>query len=188
MKKWVYELIYRFPFVPIEWIFGHHTILEALLERGHIEAGRAIDLGCGEGSNAAIFLATQGFEVTGVDFSPTAIRRARHNALIAGVEANFVEDDLTDLRHPQGTFDLLVDFGALNDMNDRDRDLYVQNLLPLAHPGSRYLLGCFTKKITTGEIEYRFGEHFKSEPLPVASDTNVAAVGFVYHWMLRKPG
>jgi SAM-dependent methyltransferase len=38
--------------------------------------GRAVDLACGEGRNA-IWLAAQGWQVTAVDFSPVAIRKAR---------------------------------------------------------------------------------------------------------------
>ncbi len=50
MKIRIYEPPYRFPFVPIEWIFGSHTKLVELVEKGQITLGRATDLGCGEGS------------------------------------------------------------------------------------------------------------------------------------------
>lgn len=186
MKKWIYEVLYRFPFIPISWIFGHHLILEELVKSGHISPGRAIDLGCGEGSNAAIFLAKSGFDVTGVDFSPTALKRAQNNARAAGVEVTFIEANLTDLRHVRGTFDLLVDIGALNDMSEQDRSLYVDNILPLTHKGSRYFLGCFKKKLESGEIERRFGEYFKSEALPAELDPAVSSAGFVYHLMIRR--
>jgi cyclopropane fatty-acyl-phospholipid synthase-like methyltransferase len=185
MKKWTYELIYRFPFVPISWIFGRHTKLVELVENGHITPGRAIDIGCGEGSNAAIFLAKNGFDVTGVDFSLTAIKRARKNAEAAGVEVTFIEDDLTNLRHVGGTFDFLVDFGALNDLNEENRDLYVKNVLPLTRPGSRYLLGCFEKKLEPSEIERRFGEQFNIETLPGVPDERSSSLGFRYFWMTR---
>ena len=186
MNKWVYEILYRIPFVPIEWIFGNHTILEELVEKDRLPPGRAIDLGCGEGSNAAIFLARSGFDVTGVDFSHSAITRARNNAQEAGVEIVFIEDNLTDLRHVTGTFDLLVDFGALNDMNREDRSSYVENILPLTRPGTRYLLGAFNKKFEPGDIELRFGEHFSSETLPVEQDPRMSSVGFSYHLMTRR--
>jgi cyclopropane fatty-acyl-phospholipid synthase-like methyltransferase len=186
MNKWIYELLYRFPFVPISWIFGRHTKLVELVENGHIDPGRAIDIGCGEGSNGAIFLANSGFDVTGVDFSPTAVKRARKNARRAGVEATFIEDDLTDLRHVEGPFDLLVDFGALNDLNEEDRDHYMRNVPPLARPGGHFLLGCFEKKLEPGEIERRFGEQFQIEAVSGELDPRTSSAGFCYFWMTRK--
>lgn len=56
---------------------------------GALPAGRALDLGCGEGGDS-IWLAQQGWQVTGVDISPTALRRARAAARSAGVP----EDDI----------------------------------------------------------------------------------------------
>ena len=182
MKKWTYELFYRFPFVPISWIFGSPHELEEytqLFDNGRIPPGKAIDLGCGEGSNA-IYLSKKGFEVTGVDFSPTAIKRAHANARAAGLEVTFFEDDLTHLRHVSGVFDLLVDFGALNDMNNDDRDLYVENVLPLTHPSSRLILMCFTKSLPPNEVERRFGQHFNIETLNKRSESVTAHSIIVY--------
>jgi SAM-dependent methyltransferase len=47
--------------------------------------GRAIDVGCGEGGDA-IWLARQGWEVTGADVSPVGLERAAGNADTAGPE------------------------------------------------------------------------------------------------------
>ena len=60
---------------------------------------------CGEGDNA-IFLAQHGFQVTAVDFSPAAIAKAKTKARDAGVEVDFVIDDLTQLAKVSGHFDL----------------------------------------------------------------------------------
>ncbi len=49
-----------------------------------LAAGRALDLGCGEGADA-IWLAQQGWQVTGIDISPTAIARAAQAASQAGI-------------------------------------------------------------------------------------------------------
>lgn len=167
MKKWIYELIYRFPFVPIEWIFGSSSGVENLVElatNGWIESGRVITLGCGVGRET-IYLAKKGFDVIGVDFSSTAIKRARRKAQAEGVEANFLVDDLTNLQHVTGTFDLITDFGALNDMSQPARDLYMQNLLPLTHPDSSYLMFCFDNKLSADEVRGRFGEYFDIQVL-----------------------
>lgn len=54
---------------------------------------RTIDLGCGAG-NYAIYLAGNGFEVTGVDSSPTAVAIAREHARKKGVRCSFIVADL----------------------------------------------------------------------------------------------
>ena len=45
---------------------------------------RAIELGCGTGTNV-VWLAQRGFDVTGVDLAPLAIQRANRRAAEAGV-------------------------------------------------------------------------------------------------------
>ena len=165
MKKWLYGLIYRF--VPVNWIFGSTSKIEKLVElgiEGRIASGRAITLGCGVGRET-IYLAKKGFDVIGLDFSPTAIKRAQRRAKTEGVDVPFIVDDLTNLRHVRGTFDLVTDFGALNDMNQEARDLYMENVLPITHPGGRYLMFCFEKMLPLDEVKRRFSEHFWIEEL-----------------------
>jgi cyclopropane fatty-acyl-phospholipid synthase-like methyltransferase len=167
VKKWLYELIYRFPFVPVEWIFGSNAEIEKLVKlgiEGCLMPGKAITLGCGVGRET-IYLAKMGFDVIGLDFSPSAIKQARRRARAEGVEVPFIVDDLTNLRHVRGTFDLVTDFGALNDMNPEARDLYMENVLPLTYPGSRYLMFCFERMLPSDEVKQRFSEHFKIEEL-----------------------
>ncbi len=50
--------------------------LVATVEAGTIPAGRALEVGCGTGTNA-LWLAARGFDALGVDVSPLAIDRAR---------------------------------------------------------------------------------------------------------------
>lgn len=167
MKKWVYELLYRFPFVPIDWIFGATSMIEDVVGRaidGRIPPGRAITLGCGVGRET-IYLAKRGFDVIGLDFSPTAIKRAHRRAQIEGVKVAFVLDDLTNLHHVNGTFDLITDFGVLNDLNQESRELFMKNVLPLTHPGSYYLMICFDNKVPIEEVDQRFGDCFTVELL-----------------------
>ncbi|HMN99097.1 MAG TPA: class I SAM-dependent methyltransferase [Miltoncostaeaceae bacterium] len=69
--------------------------------------GRALDLACGEGRNA-IWLARQGWDVTGVDFSGVAIDKARRAAAEAGVTARFVRADLAEHVPEPGSADLVA--------------------------------------------------------------------------------
>jgi thioredoxin reductase/SAM-dependent methyltransferase len=74
-----------------------------------LEAGRVLDLGCGEGGDA-IWLAQQGWEVTGVDISPTAIGRARAAATAAGIPDGRITWRAHDLAswRDHGPYDLVT--------------------------------------------------------------------------------
>ncbi len=66
--------------------------------------GRALDVGCGEGADA-VWLAGQGWDVTGLEVSALALRRAAGHACDAGVEVTWVHADLA--RATLGEFDLV---------------------------------------------------------------------------------
>ena len=70
--------------------------------------GRALDLACGEGRNA-VWLAQQGWSVTGVDFSEVGLAKAAQLAERRGVEVEWVAADLLEYRPPAG-LDLVVVF------------------------------------------------------------------------------
>src|SRR3972149_2064567 len=68
-------------------------------------AGRAIDLGCGTGTNV-LTLARAGWQVTGVDFVLRAIRIAKQKIKQAGVTADLRVGNVTKLHGINGPFDL----------------------------------------------------------------------------------
>ena len=69
---------------------------------------RVLDLGCGQGRNA-VWLATQGHRVTGIDLSPVAIEQARRMAADRTVEALFeVANVVEDWTPTPGSFDLVI--------------------------------------------------------------------------------
>ncbi|WKX06384.1 cyclopropane-fatty-acyl-phospholipid synthase family protein [Streptomyces sp. NL15-2K] len=69
--------------------------------------GRVLDLGCGEGADA-VWLASQGWRVTGVDISRTALERAAGHAAEAGVGDRIVwERHELGVTFPEGSFDLV---------------------------------------------------------------------------------
>lgn len=78
-------------------------------ELADLPAGRALDVACGEGRNA-IWLAGRGWFAVGVDFSATAIERARRLAEQAGVasDTEFVVGDVVAGELPPGPFDAVV--------------------------------------------------------------------------------
>jgi SAM-dependent methyltransferase len=78
-------------------------------ETASLAPGRALDLACGEGRNA-VWLAEQGWQATGVDFSGVAIEKARSLARERSVEADWIAADLLDFKPPLGAFDLVILF------------------------------------------------------------------------------
>ena len=76
-------------------------------EAEDLRPGRALDAGCGHGSDA-LWLAARGWQVTGVDFSATALCHARAAAEAAGAEIEWIEGDLATWARPPGQFDLVV--------------------------------------------------------------------------------
>lgn len=163
VRRWLYEAVYRQRFASIDRIFGSTDQIERLAESvvaGREPPARVATLGCGIGRES-IALARLGFEVTGVDFSPTAIDRAREAAADAGVAATFVVDDLTDLRHVDGPFDLITDFGALSDLRRSLRPSYLTNLVSLTRPGTDYFMFCFRWRVSSAAVRALFGNHFE---------------------------
>jgi cyclopropane fatty-acyl-phospholipid synthase-like methyltransferase len=107
-----------------------------------LSPGRALDLGCGTGTNV-IFLAQHGWTVVGVDFVDTAIWAARHKADSAGVDVAFFVGDVTQLHKIKGlhgNFDLVLDIGCFHSLEPEGRSAYVTGLLDRLRPGATYLL------------------------------------------------
>src|SRR5262245_39780416 len=74
-----------------------------------LPAGRALDLGCGEGGDA-IGLAQHGWRVTGIDISPTAVARGADAAAAAGIPADRIRWETHDLATwtGDGSYDLVT--------------------------------------------------------------------------------
>lgn len=87
------------------WTAAANRFLVA--EASGLAPGRALDLACGEGRNA-VWLAEQGWEVTGVDFSGVALAKAAKLAAGRGVAAEWVQADLLDYDPSPGAYDLVV--------------------------------------------------------------------------------
>lgn len=82
-----------------------------LAELDGLPPGIALDAGCGHGSDT-LWLAAQGWQVTAVDFSETALAHARSTAEAAGTDVagriDWVEGDLTTWTPVPGRYDLVA--------------------------------------------------------------------------------
>jgi ubiquinone/menaquinone biosynthesis C-methylase UbiE len=99
--------------------------------------GRAIDLGCGTGTNV-LTLAQSGWQVTGVDFVPKAIRLAQRKLKNANLRADLRVGDVTRLTGITGPFDLVLDIGCFHGVDNKAA--YLSELTRLLAPGGHWLL------------------------------------------------
>jgi cyclopropane fatty-acyl-phospholipid synthase-like methyltransferase len=102
-------------------------------------SGRAIDLGCGTGTNA-ITLARHGWHVTGVDFADVAVERARQKARRENLSITFLVDDVTRLPEVLGPFDLVLDIGCFHALDSTLRPVYLDTIGRVLVPGGSWLL------------------------------------------------
>ena len=140
----LFRVFYALGFTPWD---GHplSTTLRELVEGADaLPPGAALDVGCGTG-DASIYLAQHGWQVTGVDFTPKALDKARSKARAADATVNFLHADVTHLRQAgiNGPFQLIVDNGCFHGMSEGDRDLYVHEISAAAAPGARLLMIAF---------------------------------------------
>ena len=132
-------------------------LLVELVDSGKVHPCKAVDLGCGAG-NHAIYLAGRGFEVTGIDFSPTAIRIAKENAEKKGVKCNFSVADVIDgLDKINQTWDFAYDWGLLHHISPKRRRKYLENVRRILNPKGKFLSVSFSEKDTSfeGSAKYR---------------------------------
>jgi SAM-dependent methyltransferase len=134
-----------------------------------IRRGPAVELGCGTGANV-VWLAGQGFAVSGVDISPLAVARARQRAAGAGVVVRLVEADVLD---PQvqigGGYEFFFDRGCYHVVRRMSAERYVDLLQSITTPGAVGLVLTGNAHephkpgppvVTEEEIRAELGRHF----------------------------
>lgn len=99
---------------------GVITFIDWLKQKDLSTALKGIEIGCGKGRNI-IGLARLGLDMTGIDFSPAAIREAKKRAKSAGVsdKTHFqIHDATVPWPFFNNTFDIAIDCFATTDIED----------------------------------------------------------------------
>ena len=160
----MYRLMYRLGFTPWDRVLPSE-LADVITGPKALPPGRALDMGSGNGTKA-IFMATHGWRVTGVEAVPRAIAESRRRAGKAGVRIDFREGDVTRLeeQHLEPGYNLIFDFGCYHGLKGKQRDDYVRGVKSVALGGARLLMMAFTKPsppVTTGvnesDLLSRFG-------------------------------
>ncbi len=111
-----------------------------------IAPAKALDLGCGPGTQA-IELSRLGFETTGADISPSAVRKADERARKEGVTVTFICDDILNTRL-NDRYDVIMDRGCFHVLDADQRPNYLRSVARLLGEGGYLLLKTFHKQET----------------------------------------
>jgi cyclopropane fatty-acyl-phospholipid synthase-like methyltransferase len=156
-----------------------------LAKKGEIR-GAVLDAGCGTGENA-LFLANQGYEVTGIDAVEAAIRKAKEKSRERRVPAVFLEWDALEISGLGKRFETVIDCGLFHVFSDEERPLYVQELSSILVPGGTFRMLCFSemesgdwgpRRVTQLEIREAFDRGWKVDSIQEAHfETNLGPEG-----------
>lgn len=158
------------------WDIGRAQREFVHLEDSRKISGDVLDAGCGTGDNA-LFLASRGHEVWGVDSASTAIGIARRKAKERGVAATFMAKDALHLFEIGRTFDTVIDSGLFHTLADPDRPNFVRNLSVVLKPGGTYFMLAFSelepagygpRRITKKEIQATFSDGWRINEIRAA--------------------
>ena len=105
--------------------------------------GKALDLGCGTGTNA-ITLAKNGWQVTGIDFIKKAIWQARKKCHQEKCKIRFEVADVIRLDQITCNFDFILDIGCFHTIDQSQIEAYARNIERLLAMNGTYLLYGFT--------------------------------------------
>ena len=128
---------------PAPWDIGQPqpAIVRVAAEGGF--TGAVLDAGCGTGENA-LYVASLGLSVLGVDVAETALAIAREKAHDRGIEVEFAAADAFHLERLGRRFETVLDCGLFHTFNADERPEYVASLASVTeHDGILYVL-CFS--------------------------------------------
>jgi SAM-dependent methyltransferase len=144
---------------------------QAILAVADRITGSVLDAGCGTGENA-LYFASRGQKVTGIDFLAEPIRLAERKAVERGLTATFRVMDALALKDLSEGFDSAIDSGLFHVFGDDDRRRYVEGLGSVLKPGGRLFLLCFSdaepgdqgpRRVSRQEIEDAFSQGWAVE-------------------------
>jgi SAM-dependent methyltransferase len=133
--------------------------------------GRILVACCGTGENA-LFFASLGHKVTGLDFLAEPIDRARLKAAERGLTVNFLVMDALALNDIPEVIDTVIDSGLFHVFDDEDRRRYLEGLASILKPDGRLFVLCFSgeepgmqgpRRVSRQEIEDAFAVGWKVE-------------------------
>ena len=143
---------------PAPWdISRPQDAIADLADAGEVQ-GSVLEVGCGTGEIALLF-ASYGHDTWGVDFSPTAIERAKARAIEQGLSVRFLVGDALELEKLGRSFDTLIDCGLFHSFSDDDqRQRYADGAAAVCNPGGVLYLMCISDLEPPGDAPRRVSQ------------------------------
>jgi len=116
--------------------------------------GTVLDLGVGYGRNA-LFLAIQGFSVTGVDTSELAIKRFREFAKELGVKVRGIVGDMAEFKFDK-QYDVIVSIATLNLIKREKADELIQKIKANTEDDGLNAISAFTELVPSEGISFLY--------------------------------
>jgi ubiquinone/menaquinone biosynthesis C-methylase UbiE len=188
------EYYRKYPLSELGWELGKpRSLLVEFVEKGLVGKGTALDLCCGAGTNT-IYLAKNGFEVTGLDISLTALEIAKKKAEQANVNIDFLADSFVNLPFKNETFHFVFDMGCFHHVKVEHRDAFIAGVYRVLKEDGLYMLTCFSIKngaawnhFTKQKIIDLFGGFFEFELMRhVSSLEGDGVTRFFYTALMKK--
>lgn len=152
------------------------------------EGASVLDLCCGWGRHA-IRLAQRGLDVTGLDLSPYHIDLARQGAAEAGVEVEWIVDDMRSLPVETSSFDAVINlFTAFGYFDDAGNQQVLQEIARVLKPGGKLLIDVINRDFIVGYFSPTEWSEDESGRLILEKRRWDARAGRIYaKWLIIDP-
>ncbi len=138
------------------------VMAEAVCDAAELHAGeQVLDVACGSGP-AALAAARRYCRVTGIDFVPSLLERARARAGVDGLDAEFVEADAQDLPFADDAFDAVLSVYGVQFAPDQQ--CAARELVRVTRPQGRIVLASPVPHGWSGDFFAVHGRHNPPAP------------------------
>jgi len=143
------------------------TAVPRLVKHARVGAGVSLlDVACGTGV-VALTAARMGAKVTGIDLTPELVARAKENAALMNLEAEFLQSDVEALPLPDARFDMVV--SQFGHMFAPRPEVAVKEMLRVLKPGGTIAFSTWPPELFTGRMFAIMGRYAPAPPPPGVS-------------------
>ncbi|NEU05040.1 methyltransferase domain-containing protein [Clostridium senegalense] len=119
--------------------------LISYFDSGILNKGKALDIGCGNGRNS-LYLAQNGWDVIGIDFSNTTIEWAIETAKASSINVDFLCQSIFEFENELDSFDFIYDSGCFHHIKPHRRNQYLNIILKYLKKDGYFAMTCFNLK------------------------------------------